>query len=174
MKRRVDQAVLRIALLIEEFSESELDEAVGLLKQHGVGVPSLLSYLGGKRSGQAEKNLPSVKGAQRTPSAQGRLHEFQTTDPEKYEVLNEFQERLRNGTVLADFDEMKKFGSIISKAFVPRKSRKETIPALIACMAERPLIELNEILGKLSSYEGSADGGYQELAEFIIKGKRPQ
>ncbi len=89
-------------------------------------------------------------------------------------MLNEFQEKLRSGTVLADFDEMKKFGSIISKAFVPRKSRKETIPALIACMAERPFVDLSEIIGKLSSLEGSADGGYQELAEFILKGKRPQ
>ena len=174
MRRRIDQAALRIALLIEEFSESELSEAVGLLKQHGADASSLLFYLSGRVERERRRISTSVKAQQKAPQVQGRIFELQATDPEKYEVLNDFQEQLRNGTVLSDFDEMKRFGSILSKGFVPTKSRKDTIPALVACMAERPLTEISEILAKLSNFEPSRDGGYQELADFIIKGRRTQ
>lgn len=166
---------LRIALLIEENSERDMQAAVRLLRDHGV-KSDLLEYLGGDRSPAAPKHKgasPTTKPIEETTSlAVLRLREI---DPEKYRLLSEFDKMVRRGQVLASHEDLRRFGERISKNFEPRKARKDTIGHLMATMAERPLAEMERLVEFAASFGIAGDTDeYQKLAQFLIKGRSQQ
>jgi hypothetical protein len=163
---------LRIALLLEEHSERELQSAVKLLRERG-SKSSLLDLLSGER----EQTPPKSKG----PTTPGRPIEETTSlavlqlreiDQDKYRLLSEFDKMVRRGQVLATLEDLKRFGERISKDFQPRKSRKDTIGHLVATMAERPLTEIERLVEFAASFGVAGDTDeYQRLAQFLIKGR---
>ncbi len=163
---------LRIALLLEEHSERELQAAVKLLRERG-SRSVLLDLL----SGMNESTPPKSKG--QTSSSRPieettslAVLQLREADPEKYRLLSEFDKMVRRGQVLPTLEDLKRFGERISKDFQPRKSRKDTIGHLMATMAERPLKDIERLMEFGASFGGAGDTDeYQRLAQFLIKGR---
>lgn len=177
MKDRALLLALRIAAISQEFSESEIQRAIGLLEQQGFGSwSSLLTYVAenSKQSSKRAKTARKVKpiGEQRSKA----VIELERKDPEKFQVLSEFDSLLRKGSVLPAQDDVRKLGERLSKEYASRSSRRESISKLMALLADRPLDEIRELLrvSLLSSGVDEADGDYQRLAQFIITGKISQ
>lgn len=171
MNKSTFSVALRIALLIEEFSERELQEAALLIEARG-GRSFLLDYISGsslqkKRTGSKKTITPRKEVNQSKVLSELKLHE-----PEKFGLLSEFEAMLRRGAVLPAFEDIKRFGEQLSKKFVPRKSRKESISPLIALIAERSLDEIRKVIDLGASFDGSGTSDeYQRLAKFLVRGK---
>lgn len=163
---------LRIALLLEEHSERELQSAVKLLRERGTRS-GLLDFLSGEREPAPPKSkiqTSPIRPIEETTSQ--AVLQLQETDPDKYRLLSEFDKMVRGGQVLATLDDLKRFGERISKDFRPRKSRKDTISHLVANMAERPLTDIERLMEFAASFGVAGDTDeYQRLAQFLIKGQ---
>ena len=177
MNNRVPQIALRIALIKEEFSESDILEAVKLLEEHG-SSSAVLAYLAGRDipasapNGKESKRKSKPIDEQRSKVVIG----LEQKDPEKYQALSEFDALIRKGSVLPELDDIKRLGQRISKGFAPKRSRREAIGALMALIAEQPLDEIRKIVSSTlsSAYLDDKSNEYQELAQFIIRGKTLQ
>ncbi len=170
MKNRISLLALRIATLREEFSESEILEAVRILEEHG-STSALLSYLADRQLRPDKKRHQKTKAVadQRSKAVLMLAHK----DPDKFYVLSEFDSLLRKSGVLPHVDDIKKLGQRLSKSFAPRNSRRESISKLMTLLAARPLDEIREVVkATLSTARiGEEDNDYQRLAQFIITGK---
>lgn len=174
MNKSARSIALRIAQLLEEYPDRELQEAVGLLRQHGYSS-MLLDYLAGDRnasprSKQRNSASPTAKPIREITSR--AVLKLKDEDPEKFRILAEFDLMVRRSQLLATHEDLRRFGERISKDFEPRKARKETIGALMAVLAGRPLGEIEHLVQFAASFgvEGNTDE-YQRLAQFLIKGK---
>jgi hypothetical protein len=164
---------LRIALLIEEHSEQEIVAAVELLERRGIGS-ALLEFLLYRRVRPDVKSASAPTEAHRHKRLQTTrlLRSLRKTDPDKSRMLAEFDELLRRRHVLSTFEDLKRFGERVSKDFRPRKSRKESIPALMAVLAGRSRTELEELIRFAATFGVGGDADeYQRLARFLIQGR---
>jgi hypothetical protein len=174
MKSRILQVALRIALIKEEFSEKEIIEAVKLLKQQGISS-NLLTYLANqnKEASKASKNFTRKKTNTEEQSSQV-LMELEKEEPEKYQVLSEFESLLRQGRVMRDSSEIRKLGEQLSKDFSAKSSRTELINKLISLLSAHPIEEIKEIVQSSLSSSNIEGNEYEQLASFIITGKPTQ
>jgi len=165
---------LQVAQLLNEHSESEVHDAVELLRKHGYSG-ALLEYLSGrnlpaKRTNRSDAVLSTPKSIQEIKSrAVVRLKE---KDPKKFQILSEFDSLVKRGQLLPTHEDLRRFGELISKDFEPKKARKETIGSLIAFLAELSVDKIEELVKAAASFGTSgSDDEYQRLARFLIKGK---
>lgn len=177
MTRSVKSLALRIALLLEDYSEREIEAAVSMLRSHGTDS-SLLNYLAGEGESPSRTRTKETSTSSSKPleeSTSRAVLKLRDEDPEKYRVLSEFDLMVRRGQLLSTHENLRRFGERISKDFEPRKSRKDTIGALMAVIADRPLSEVAQLVEFAASFgvEGNTDD-YQRLAQFLIKGKGGQ
>lgn len=166
---------LRIAQIIEENSDRDIQAAVELLESRGIRAP-LLDFLAHRASRAANKYLRKGSGSlSRGASSVTPLRALQESDPDKFRILKEFDRMLRRGQALTTLEDLKRFGERISKDFKPRKSRKDSIPALIALLAERPTPDLEALIRFAMSFGVRADADeYQRLSRFLIKGRESE
>lgn len=166
---------LRIALLIEENSEREIQAAVKLLRERGSNS-ALLDFVCRKQEPSTQKPKISnntTRSIEDTTSL--AVLQLREIDPEKFRLLSEFDKMVRRGQVLATHEDLKRFGERISKNFQPRKSRKDTIGHLAAIMAERSLVDIERLVGFAASFGVTGDTDeYQRLAQFLINGHQSQ
>lgn len=172
MRNKPVALALRIALLLEEYSERELQSAVKLLRERG-STSVLLDLLSEKHERKPPQSksqtYPSRSVEEATSLAVRQLREV---DAEKYRLLAEFDKMVRRGQVLATLEDIKRFGEHISKDFQPRKSRKDSIGHLMAIMAERPLRDIEQLVEFAASFGVAGDTDeYQRLAQYLIKGQ---
>lgn len=163
---------LRIALLLEEHSERELQSAVRLLRERGSrsALLDLLCWEGD--SAPPKPKSPTGPGRPIEETTSLAVLQLREADPERYRILFEFDKMVRRGQVLATHEDLKRFGERISKDFQPRKSRKDTIGHLVATLAERTLPEIERLVEFAASFGVAGDTDeYQRLAQFLIKGR---
>lgn len=169
MKSRTLRAALRIALIVEEFSEDEITEAVFLLEKQA-HTSNLFSYLSNNTSRQdsplADKQS-STRGFNRTSDA---VLAFETSDPEKFELLSRFEFSLQKGKFLSSINEVRKFGESLSKDFPTKGSRKELVNQIIKLLAKYTTQDIKAAIKQAVGYS-SPDESYQQLANFIIAGR---
>ncbi|WP_157753752.1 hypothetical protein [Lysobacter capsici] len=166
---RTKALALRIALLLEEYSQDEINAAIDLLKKQGQSS-SLLSFLTPQRKDRVRAGVKKKSFSEQFSSK--LLFGLKDSEPHKYEILREFEGMLRSGAVLASFDDMKRFGERVSKDFTPKKSRSESINPLLRVLLDRSSEELEELSRLAKSHEGSPDEDqYSKLASFLIKGR---
>ena len=171
MNKRIRQASLKLMLLQEEFTKKELNEAAALLSSGE--KESLIEFLSGKppkRNDRREATTQTGNGLSKA------VQELKETDPQRYELLAEFEGMLRRETILPTLEEVRKVGTSASKDFQAAKSRRETIPRLMAVLGTMPLDVLRETLHKVIEESQSAcndDNSYQKLARFLISGSQP-
>jgi hypothetical protein len=175
VKNRVSQLALRIAEIEEEFSKGEIREAIKILEQRGStsSVKTLLLR-------DVVRRAPNPRRKRKTKLIEDQrskaVLDLEHRDPEKYAVLSEFDALLRKGSVLPEVVELKMLGKSLSKTFSSKSSRREAISKLMTVLAEKPLLEIREVVRNiLSSHQGDdGDSDYYKLAQFIITGKTSQ
>lgn len=172
MKNRVSQLASRIAEIGEEFSAAEIREAVKVLEQRGSTslVQALLVHDAVRHDSKPQHQRRSKPIEDQRSKA---VLDLEHSDPEKYEVLSEFDALLRKGSVLPEVVELKMLGESLSKTFSSKSSRREAISRLMRVLAEKPLSEIREVISNvLATHQGSdGDSDYYKLAQFIITGK---
>lgn len=174
MKSTPLSLALRLATILEEFSDKEIRAAIAILESHG-GRAYLLDYLmdSGEETGSAtDANTPISKKRAEVQRSKA-VSKLESSDPEKFSVLSEFEAMIRMGQILISLEDLKRFGEQFSKDFSPRKSRKETISALMTEMASRPILEIERLVEYAASFgtNGNTDE-FQHLANYIIKGSK--
>lgn len=175
MNSRILQIALKIALLIEEYSESDIVEAVKLLEEKGVSS-FLFEYLGGRKALSKTSKKSSRKTKRIDEQRSKAVIRLEQKAPDKYRILSELDSLLRKGSVLPNLEDVIRLGERLSKDFAPKKSRKEAISKLMVLLAERPFDEIRQIFDSIVSSPASSEkrSEYQELAQFIITGKNTQ
>nr|VFK17715.1 MAG: hypothetical protein BECKLPF1236A_GA0070988_101783 [Candidatus Kentron sp. LPFa]VFK32606.1 MAG: hypothetical protein BECKLPF1236C_GA0070990_101733 [Candidatus Kentron sp. LPFa] len=174
MNKQVRQAALELMLLREKFTKKDLDEAFALVSNKGnVGLMEFLSTPPAKRPARQEANK-KTRNVKSSNGLSNIVRELKDKDPERYELLADFDKKLRQETILSSLREIRKVGIYFSKEFQTGKSRKETIPRLMAILATVPLDDLKEKLDTVVEKAHGAfdDDSYQELARFLINGSR--
>lgn len=169
MNKRVRQAALKLMLLQEEFTMAELDEAAALITNGE--AESLIEFLSAKRS----KRQGRCESKQNGIGVSRSVRELKESDPERYQLLAEFESMLREETILPTLEELRKVGVSASKEFQPAKSRKETISRLMAILGAMPIDTLREKLGKViddSKAAHRSDDSYRNLARYLISGSQ--
>jgi len=176
MKQRSILIALRLAQFIEEYSESEISDAVKILEKQGHGS-SLLAYLSEfKRTSEfkGHKNiLLNKQSIAESPDTLSRaVLKLQEVDPEKFRILSGFELAIRKNKILPTHESLKRFGEHISKSFAPRKSRRETIATISTLLTDLSIPEIENQIEFASSFkETSKADQYQILSKYLIKGK---
>lgn len=175
MSNRITQIALRISLIKEEFPEADIFEAVKFLEGRG-SSSALLDYLANRKvmNGRAKERKSSRKNKSIGEQRSQAVIELEDKDPEKFQVMSEFDALVRKGVILPELDDIKRLGERLNKGFKPRNSRKEAISKLMALIANLPLEEIKEILRLTRSSNNDRSTEYHDLAQFIITGKSSQ
>lgn len=175
MKQRSTLIALRLAQFIEEYSESEIRQAVKILESHG-HVSSLLTYLAETKKPNDSKihynNLSKKQSIAKSFDTLSRaLLNIQDVEPEKFRILSEFELKVRENKILSTHESLKRFGEHISKNFIPSKSKSDTIAIISTLLADLSISEIESQIEYASSFNGSRNTDhYQKLAKYLIEG----
>lgn len=170
MKNSSVALALQIAALFESHSEREWRLALDMLAKHGVdgGILEGLASIAKKKPVVGGRSA-SKKGR---PDAKGLLSSLRETEPEKYEVLSEFERLLKNKQVLETHEGLRRFAESLSKDFIAGKSRADSINPLLRILLPKSTVEIEREISKVASFgvRGDTDG-YLRLAKYLIKGE---
>ncbi|MDE0522599.1 MAG: hypothetical protein OXH79_11645, partial [Boseongicola sp.] len=98
------------------------------------------------------------------------VRDLEKSDPEKHQLLLEFDSLLRQGRVLETNDAVRRFGESVSKDFRPRTARKDNISALMTALARLGEEELAKSLNQaLENSSRKKVDEYQRLARFLMR-----
>jgi hypothetical protein len=175
MTTRIIQIALKIALLMEEYSESDIIQAVKLLKYKS-SPSALLEYLKSDRS-LPKPTMDSFRKKKRTDEQRSKaVIDLEIEEPDKFRILSELDSELRLRNVLPDLEDIMRMGERLSKDFAPKRSRMDAVRKLMALLAEKQLSEIKEIYDSILSSPSSVEKKreYQDLAQFIITGKNTE
>ena len=150
-----------------------LEEAIGLLVQH-FGEDKVRAVLA-KTSGVDEK--PQKSGRRSVsrdrkparPSVANALKLIQRSDPEKYCLLSEFHDHLKDRKILPESQDMRQFAHLVGLKDMTGKSRKDMIPALMHFLLELPSERLRSELGKADDIsEQQRQQGFSVLTDKLV------
>ncbi|MHA6768449.1 hypothetical protein [Sphingobium ummariense] len=166
-----------MALILEEYTPTELKLAVTMLRNSGrSGI--LLDYVASERQHSSRKPKKTEKPAsgRNQASLSGTksraISKLEEIEPEKFVILREFENLIQAGEVLKTNEAVRNLGERTSKKFVAKKSRKESIAALLGVLAEGSMEDVRNVIEAAIAPDEPADGDqYQRLADFLIKGK---
>jgi hypothetical protein len=170
MNRKVRLAVLRILILLEEFSPEELAEAVSHI--NGQPTEDLLGYLARSTSSSKDSSAPRPHGPGLSTEGETlALQALKSTDTEKYQILKDLEGAIREDRALKSMGEVRKFATLLDKDFNPGKSRKEALGRLIALLAKMDIAAIRTAIGKMPmTSDGTADS-FRRLANQLISGQ---
>lgn len=171
MNTRLSLLTRRIAAIEKDFSKREIESAVKLLEQRESESPLLSNLSAVKKGKRRAKSRRTKKTLQEQRSRS--VMRLQHKDRDKYRVLSELDSILREGRVLPRVSDIKRLGESLTKDFVARSSRRDSISKLMDVLATKPLHEITTVVEAVMSND-SLDGGksdYERLADFIITGK---
>ncbi|WP_041768771.1 hypothetical protein [Pseudovibrio sp. FO-BEG1] len=177
MKKKSRILALQLAQLLEEYTATEISEAVKLLEASG-STSGLLTYL---NKGNASKQPISLTSRRRqavapkqTEQATSKaVRELLKSDPDRYQVLFEFDQVLRRGDALKRSADLRRFGEVISKEFHPRSNRRDNISALMSVLTLLPIEEMKKRINEaLSTSDDRSSSNYEKLATFLMSGTK--
>lgn len=167
MRARVKDAVQKVLELREEFSKSELEEALDLIQRHRL--------LEEEKRQEGRRSSPSAGEAKRvkplSDSVSKVVMQLEESDPEKYMILSRFDKLVRSGEVLSRMSDIRSTGQAIEKNFEGGKAKREAIPRLMEVLSRLPLEQLDATLMKIMREEeqrGEKGEDYRKLASFLI------
>lgn len=163
------QASLKILLLLEEFTESELKEAVRMLEGEFDSENPVIIFLQSRFHKQNRRKTIS-KPKQKEPKCSRVILELENKDKEKYLLLSKVDELIREGKVLKTLSDIKTIANQVSKEFPDVKSRKDAIPKFMTLLANMTISEAAKIVESIiqSQYSNVSKSEYHELASFLI------
>ncbi len=161
--KRIKMAALRIALIQEEFSARELQEALLLLDRGSIG-PTVRQLKTGARPGTVRR-----KSVSNTIPRNKAIRWLQESDPEKYAALSDFEVRLRRGDILPSLDDVKEFAIALGVELEGVRSRKNALPRLLTELADKDLKTFRRAVAHAEGARND-DGAFSQLAEYIVSG----
>lgn len=175
MKSKILQIALQIALIQEEFSETEISEAINLLEKEGV-TSNLFKYLSSNRDTKSRRNAFSSKTTSELSKVQ-RLRDLEKNEPEKYQLIIQFQSSLKNKELLPEPLAIRILCETLEKNFSAKKSRLDLINQLIELLISRTIEEIEKIINEVKAKEKNQEDPYYKLSKFLIEGdsiKKPE
>ena len=163
------QVSLKILLLLEEFSDSEIKNGIKLIERNTDNDNPLIVFLK-KVTTRKSSNKKATNLKKREPLCSKVILDLEKTDKEKFLLLSKVDKSIREGKVLKTLPSIKKFASQISKKFPSVKSRKEAIPKLMGLLADMSINEATKVIEMIMESQQSdiSESEYQELAKFLI------
>jgi hypothetical protein len=174
MTKNSNVLALRIAQIMEEYTAKEIAEAIAMLRKCGT-TSELLTYL-------AAATKPSKASSRRTGASTEKkskpidqvtskaVRNLEKIDPQKHQLLLEFDSLLRQGRLLETNDAVRRFGEFVSKDFRSRTARKDNISALMTALARLDESELRKSLNRaFESPTAQKSDEYQRLARFLMR-----
>lgn len=70
--------------------------------------------------------------------------------------------------MLPTLDALRDFGRTVDKTFAPRKSRRDTVAALVAMLRRHDVNSLRKIVATIPAEAHDTEGAYSRLAKHII------
>ncbi len=170
-------AALKISLILEEYKPEELKKAVEILRDSGrSGI--LLDYLADERShasrrvrkpGKLSTGRSQLLDSEQRPKA---LLQLEESEPEKFDLLSELDNLIKSGKILRTNEAVRSLGERVSKSFVGKKTKRESITSLYEVLAESDIDNIRNIIEvAIAPHTHVGDDNYRRLAEFLIKGK---
>ncbi|NMB74976.1 MAG: hypothetical protein GYA21_07585 [Myxococcales bacterium] len=172
MKNRSRKAALEIRLLLEEYTADELNEALALIG--GQTEEDLGAFLKRVAATSSEERPQRRRGSPSTRGETKALQLLKETDPEKYLILSELEQKIRAGAVLPTLDDIKSYGNVLWKDYRPAKSRKDALVQLISMLSKLDMTALRAAIAKIPVGRTSGEGDFGRLAEHIITGGTPR
>ncbi|MFY9620149.1 MAG: hypothetical protein WAM70_09330 [Pyrinomonadaceae bacterium] len=172
MNGRLSSLARRITAIRKEYSKREIETVLQMLEEQG-GSSSLFRQLGRGMNPHYHRTQSRQRKKPIHEQRSRAVIMLQQHDPEKYEVLSEFDSLLREGSVLPKVNDIKCLGESLTKDFKSRNSRRDVISKLMEVLASRPLEEIKKVVGAVltNNRPETEDSDYQRLADFIITGK---
>jgi len=181
--KRIIQALLNILLLLNEFSLSEIKEALSILKNESIiallkkelklniDQVELITIVEQLLDNITKPNLETSTSTKKRAMSK-IIAKLETTDKEKFIILSEIDRLLREKKILPKLSDLRNIATKIAKDFPNVKSRKEAIPKFMALLVEMDLAQIEEvkklIFTEYKQTADSSDSEYQELANYII------
>lgn len=169
MRSRVRLAAFRILALREEFTARELSNALSLLNKWSFTLDRM-----------QKKPSRSAKAPQANPTQFSQIEsrivtELRERDPERYAILSKIDQSIRLGAILPRLSDIRRAGCSLDKKFNSGRSKKDAVPRLMTMLAAIPVKDLEIVFQKWRLEAPSTreiDTEYDELAEFLIKGRK--
>ncbi|WP_299616792.1 hypothetical protein [uncultured Tateyamaria sp.] len=175
MTKNSNVLALRIAQILEEYTAKEIAEAISTLRKCDT-TSELLTYLAAATKPSQASNRRKGSAAEKRPKpidqvTSKAVRDLEKTDPDKYQLLLEFDSLLRQGRLLETNDAVRRFGEFVSKDFRSRTARKDNISALMTSLARLDESELRKSLKRAFENPTSQKSDeYQRLARFLMSG----
>lgn len=166
MNSRERLAALKIATLLEEFSPEELAEAATALSYTST-LPEPLSDLLHKKAGSTQK-----RGAKENSRESKAIQALKETEPRKYELLADFEAKVRRGEVLKNTRRLIQLVSDLGLDAKATTSRQVALGRLMKHLADLPVEHASELIAMFPEDPDPSDS-YRRLATYIHKGYDP-
>jgi hypothetical protein len=164
MNSRVRRAALHIALLREEFTEIELQDAVRWLEAQG-STSALLTFLANQETPKPNASDQASQTKERFPWVE---HALRATDPERHVAIEHFLRATEEGSAKVSY--LRRLGMRLSKDFRSAGTRQDILVKLVELLVCLPPGEVHQLTDDLISSTSSVDTGYQQLSQHIING----
>ena len=117
---------------------------------------------------QAPKAKPSLNARKANGIGMTVLNDLRESDPQKYEVVVDFRERLISGALLPSMSDIRQFARAHNLSIGKASSRKAAIPPLLRSVSE---LETSSIVALLASTPepGNSDRSLERWRELIVK-----
>lgn len=175
MRKSLSKLVRQLEAVLDGNLDADVAEALLVLSRKkkfstlfpgGRNTPAKLASTNSNRQKQTTP-LPSPKASPPQSKVVAALKEV---DPQKYEVLLEFEGLLRRGKLYESLPDLRTFADRLQKGFPRLKSRSEVISKLMAILAELPIEQITQIVGEAMQSQERTTDDYQRLARFLIRG----
>ena len=96
------------------------------------------------------------------------LNDLKEGDPQKYEVVVDFRERLVSGTFLPSMSDIRQFSRVHNLSIGRASSRKAAIPPLLRSVSELETATIADLLASTPE-PGNSDRSLESWRELIVK-----
>lgn len=174
MKPKIKIATARILALHAEFSPAELAEAYRYLESSSIGQEFGVNLR--KHSFFNPETRPNKSSSilVRSKASSDLLNTLEASAPEKYRLLDELDNLLRNNKLAIRLEEIRNIATSINKDQDLGKSKKEAIPKILEALATVPADEIRahiEHLLRRKNPNNTTDDSYIKLAKFLVRGE---
>lgn len=174
MKPKIKIATARILALHAEFSPAELAEAYRYLESSSIGQEFGVNPRTPSSFNLESRQNKSSSVLARSKASLDLLNSLEASAPEKYRLLDELDNLLRNNKLAIRMEDIRNVVASINKDQDLGKSKREAIPKLLETLANVPADQIRahiEHLVKRKDPNNATDDSYIKLAKFLVRGE---
>ena len=150
MKKRVRQAVVRVAILREEYAWDEIDEAIEYVRRHDVSA-RLTRYIAegdSSQEGGTAGGPPRAKKVDMPALPSEAVGQLAHADYASFALFSRFERMLWERQILPKLSDLRAFGKAIHPGFAPRTTQ-EALRELVALALKYPTETVKQMIEKV-------------------------